>query len=480
MGIPPSPVCSDGTFIRRVTVDITGQLPTSEQAQQFAADPDPAKRDKLVDRLLASPAYADYFANKWSSILRNKRVNGNYVRGTYAFHGWIRDAMLRNRPYDEFVRGVLTASGEIGRNPPVAWYRSLPSASEQLEDTAQLFLGMRLQCAKCHHHPFEKWSQRDYYGVAAFFSRVQRKTGVNGLQPQEEPRVFHNIGLATAQNPRSGENLKPTGLGGAPLDIPADEDPRHYLVDWMADPANPFFSRAVTNRYWKHFFGRGIVDPEDDMRVTNPASNPQLLDGLAKNFVDSKFDLKQLVRTICQSTTYQFASEPNDYNIMDKQNYSRHYPKRLSAEVLYDALHQATITTAGFGGLPAGTRAVQLPDTSFNNYFLQVFGKPEAESACECERSSEANLAQSLHLLNSAEIQGKLAAGGGRAQLYVQDKRPELHRVQELYYAVYSREPDPEEIFLTLGHVSRSENKQQAWEDILWALINTKEFLFNH
>jgi len=487
LGIPPSPVCDDGTFIRRVSLDVTGRLPTAEEAQAFIKETDPAKRDKLIDRLLASADYADYFANKWSAVLRNKKANANQTRGAYLFHEWIRDNLHQNKPYHEFVRDVVAASGEIGQNPPVTWYRAVTTAEQQMEDTAQLFLGLRIQCARCHHHPFEKWSQSDYYGFAAFFSRVGRKNGINGLQAQDEQRIFHNRGMASAKNPRSGEDMKPTGLGSAPLTIPADDDPRHALVDWMSTPENPFFAPALTNRYWRHFFGRGIVDPEDDMRVTNPASNPELLSALSQHFIKSNFDLKDLVRTICRSKTYQLSSEPNQYNVNDKQNYSRYYPKRLNAEVLYDALNLVTNTTTGFSGMPTGTRAVQLPDTAINNYFLTVFGKPQGNSACECERSQEANLAQSLHLLNSNEVQGKLTAGNGRADTLAKDKdRSPEDKVRELYRWVYAREPIPDadaskdELKIALAHIEKSENKQVAFEDLLWALINTKEFLFNH
>ncbi|MBI3466365.1 MAG: DUF1553 domain-containing protein, partial [Planctomycetes bacterium] len=397
LGVPPSAVCDDGTFIRRVSID-----------------------------------------------------------------------------YDQFVREIVAASGELGIHPPVVWYREVKTNDQQVEDTAQLFLGLRIQCARCHHHPFEKWGQDDYYGFAAFFSQVGIK---NGLQTNE-PRVYHKRGEAVAANPRTGAKMKPAGLGATPLELSQDVDPRQALVDWMVDRDNPFFARALVNRYWKHFFGRGIVDPEDDMRVTNPPSNPELLDALARHFIDSGFDLKELVRTICRSQTYQLSSEPNDYNLTDKQNFSRYYPKRLNAEVLLDALDQVTATSTSFNGMPAGTLAVQLPDQAANNYFLTVFGKPQSDTACECERSSEANLAQSLHLLNSTEIQTKLQTG--RAAALAKQDRPHAERVQELYHWVYSRDPLADEVSVALAHIEKTENKQQAYEDILWALVNTKEFLFNH
>ncbi len=478
LGIPPSELCDDATFIRRVTVDICGRLPTLEETQAFLDDQDPAKRDRLIDRLLDSTDYADYFANKWAAILRIKRSNDSSVRANYAFHDWIRTSFYTNKPYDQFVREVLAASGEVGTSPPVTWYKAVRTVEEQTEDTAQLFLGLRIQCARCHHHPFEKWSQNDYYGFAAFFAQVGRKPG---LEPNEE-RIYHRRGVAQARNPKNGEMRKPAGLDAEPLELSADDDPRHALVDWMADPNNPFFAHALVNRYWKHFFSRGIVDPEDDMRVTNPPSNPELLNALAKHFIESKFDLKQLIRTICQSKTYQLSSEPNAYNKNDKQNFSRYYPKRLNAEVLLDAIDQVTGSPTRFNGLPADVRAVQLPDSGSMNYFLTVFGRPQGESACECERSSEANLAQSLHLLNSNDIQGKIASGNGRARRWAADTaRSDEEKVRELYLWTYSRLPSDEETQVVLAHLNKHANQKQiAFEDVLWALINTKEFLFNH
>lgn len=477
LGLPPSAVCDDATFLRRATIDIAGRLPTLEESEQFLADQDPAKREKLVDRLLASDDYAEFFANKWGAILRNKRSQESHKLATFAFHDWIRKSLHQNKPYDQFVREVVAATGEPGRNPAVAWYREVTDASAQVEDTAQLFLGLRIQCARCHHHPFEKWSQQDYYGFQAFFSQVGRKKG----HAQGYDRVYHRYGVAQARNPKTGENVKPTGLGGETLEIAPGDDPRHALADWMADPENPFFAKALVNRYWKHFFSRGLVDPEDDMRVTNPASNPELLDAISKNFIEYKYDLKHLVRTICTSQTYQLSAEPNDWNANDKQNFSRYYPKRLNAEVLLDSIDQVTGSPSRFGGVPVGTRAVGLPDNGFNSYFLTVFGRPESSSACECERSSEANLAQSLHLLNSSEIQGKLTSGSGMAaRLGGAADRPDADKIRELYLLAFSREPTAEELAIAVGHVGKAENKRFAYEDIVWALLNTKEFLFNH
>jgi len=483
LGVPASPVCDDATFLRRVSIDITGVLPTEQQVLAFLGDPDPGKRDKLIDRLLDSPEYADSFANKWNAILRNRKKVDPDSAGTLAFYDWIWNSLNDNKPFDQFSREIVTASGDIETSPPVVWYREVPEATQEVEDVAQLFLGIRIQCAKCHHHPFERWSQDDYYGLAAFFSRVGKKNlSENASVAPRDRRVFHNAGLATAANPRSGRAIKPTPLGDREYTISEDSDPRLRLADWLTSPHNPFFARSLVNRYWKHFFDRGIVEPEDDMRETNPPSNPELLEALSRSFVESGFDLKQLVRTICQSNTYQLSSFPNEFNVKDKQNFSRYYPKRLSAEVLYDGLHQVTNTAQAFNGLPAGTRALELPDLSAATYFLKVFGQPMGETACECERSQAANLAQSLHLLNSTEVHEKVSAPNGRAAILAKDdSRSPEEKVRELYRWVYSREPDADEVGIALTHLEKHrEAPQTAWEDIVWALLNTKEFLFNH
>ena len=307
VGMPPSEVCDDATFLRRVTLDIAGRTPTLEETKAFLASKEPTKRDKWIDSLLDSGDYADFFASKWAALLRNKRGAATHLRGNYAFHDWIRDSLMANKSYDQFAREILAASGDIAQNPPVAWYRQVANMTTQLEDTAQLFLGLRLQCAQCHHHPYEKWSQQDYYSFGAFFSTVSRKPGA---QPGEEV-IYAKRGLPSATNKKTGQPVQPAGLGDAPPKLAPDDDPRHALVDWMSRKDNTFFAHSLANRYWKHFFNRGLVDPEDDMRETNPATNPDLLNAVAKSFIDSGFDMKQLVRTICRSTTYQLSSIPN-------------------------------------------------------------------------------------------------------------------------------------------------------------------------
>lgn len=492
LGLPPSKLANDSTFLRRVTLDIAGRLPTQKETEAFLADSNANKREAKIDALLDSPEYADWFANKWSAVLRNKRAKDEYARGTYAFHQWIRKALSENRPFDQFVGELVTASGEIGQNPPVAWYRTVSDSKEQMQDVAQVFLGIRMQCAQCHHHPYEKWSQDDYYGFTAFFSTLQKKPG---QQPGEEI-VFHKRRDAVSQNPNTKAMLKPTPLGGDVVDVSAEKDPRFALADWMRDRENPYFAKMLVNRYWKHFFGRGIVEPEDDMRVTNPATHPNLMADLAEYFVVSGYDLKDLIRVICNSHTYQLSADPNGYNTNDRQNYSRYYPRRLPAEVLLDAINDVSLTSDKFNGQDEGTRAIALPDDKYNKdvYFLSVFGRPEMDSACECERTQDANLAQSLHLINSTTIQSKLTADTGRAsKLASAIELSDESRITELYLNAFSREPRAEELKAAQAHlekkrgraaadeeVSPAQAEREAFEDILWALVNTKEFLFNH
>ena len=478
LGIPTSELCDDSTFIRRATLDIAGRLPTLEETQQFLADKTENKYAAVVDRLLESPDYADFFAKKWSAILRNKRNGQAELFNSFAFHDWLRNSFYDNKPYDQVVRELLTATGSVETNPAVAWYREVANTESRVEDAAQLFLGQRIQCARCHHHPFEKWSQADYFHMSAFFTKITIKEGAT----PEQPMFISRLGNASAQHPKSGQSLQPAGLDGQSLEVTAIDDPRNNLVDWMVAPENPFFARSLTNRYWKHFFERGLVEPEDDLRVTNPPANPALLDGLAKHFADAKYDLKGLVRLICTSTTYRLSSEANEQNLADQSSYSRYYPKRLQAEVLLDAIDQVVGSTTAFDGMPAGTRAVSLPDTSFNSYFLTVFGRPDSASACECERSQEATLAQSLHLLNSSDVQAKLANEAATPARLAKDSSVDHPtHLRELYLRAFSRQPTAEELQTALSYIERKKaNLREAYEDLVWALINSKEFVFNH
>lgn len=481
LGIVPSEPCTDAEFIRRASIDIIGTLPTSEEVKAFLADSDPNKRAALVDRLLDRPEYANFFAIKWADVLRNKRENkADYQRGTYSFYDWIRENLTRNMPYDQFVRQILAASGTPETAPPVQWYRRLRQTDAFVDDTAQVFLGMRLQCAKCHHHPFEKWSQDDYYGFAAFFARIGRKPSTHAKMNGFSDEIIYTSRTGSVSHPKTGKTMTPKGLDAEVMNVPPGLDPRQKLVDWLAEPKNPFFARAVVNRYWAHFFGRGVVEPMDDLRQTNPPSNPELLDGLAADFTSHGYDLKRLVRTICTSQTYGLSSVPNDSNAKDKQSFARHYPKRLSAEVLLDAISNVSGVPTAFNGLPAGTRAIELPDESVSSAFLDTFGRPKRDTPCECERVSDASLGQSLMLLNSNDVQSKLAAANSRAEQLAKEARPDEQKVEELFWTAFGRGPSSGESTSALNHLAKNPQKRkEAFEDIIWALINAKEFQFN-
>ena len=490
IGIPPSPICDDSTFLRRVSLDIGGRLPTLEETKAFLSDQSPEKRDRAIDTLINSPDYADYFANKWTALLKNQRAENADITANFAFHAWMRDNLLANTPYDQIVRQILASTGTIVSNPPVAWYKRVKEPTTQVEDVAQLFLGVRMQCAQCHHHPFERWTQAEYYHMAAFFSQIGRKpTAIAG-----EDLIFHKRGIAQTEHRKTRVMLKPAGLGETPLNIQPDDDPRLALADWMANKKNPFFAKALVNRYWKHFFKRGLIEPEDDLRDTNPPTNPELLDALAKHFSDNNFDLKSIVRVIAQSHAYQLSAMPNERNAIDRQAFSHFYPKRLTAEVLLDSIDMVTASKTDFADLPPGTRAISLPDNSYTRAspFLKVFGRPDNTSVCECERVQSASLAQSLHLMNASDVKSKLTANGGRAEQLTKAELPEPKRIREIYLAAFSREPTAEEVQVAENHLLKpradasgkpldsQRAKRNGYEDLLWAILNTKEFLFNH
>ncbi|AWM37985.1 Bacterial Ig-like domain (group 2) [Gemmata obscuriglobus] len=489
LNIAPSELCSDEVFIRRLYLDLTGTLPEAEEVRAFVADKGAEKRGALVDRLLETPEYAYFFANKWADILRVKRRNQpNRAYGTFAFHTWIREAVTADKPYDDFVRDILCAIGDESKSPPTVWYKEVKTPEQFVDDVSQVFLGQRLACANCHHHPYEKWSQDDYWGVAAFFGRVGFKSvqtpGASPQNQQNQKQVLFVRSAGAVQNKRTGQTAPMKALDADPMTAASDEDPRQKFADWMVSPKNPFFAKTVANRYWAHFFGRGIVDPLDDMRVTNPPSNPELLDALTQTLVDNKYSLKALIRTICKSRTYQLSAEPNEFNTGDKQSFARYYPKRLQAEVLFDAVMKLTDSPTSFAGLPtdkfAPTRAIMLPDESFQSYFLDVTGRPQRISACECERVNEASLAMTLHLLNSQEIQDKIARAGGRADRLARDKRSDAEKVEELFLLATGAKPTKEKMDLALEHIAKHEkSKKTAYENVIWALLNSKAFLFN-
>ncbi len=477
LGLRPSPVVDDTTFLRRVTIDICGRIPTADEAKAFLADKSPEKRAKLVDRLLDSPDYPAYFALKWGSILRNSQLAGA-DRAAVAFHNWIRDQIARNRPYDEFVRGIVAASGEWQDAPAINWLWQ--NRDDQLHmttaDVAQVFLGTRLQCAKCHHHPYERWGQADYYGLAGFFTRLGRKNF-------GEPPPYYSADRVTLgdRNPLTGKNPEPKYLDGPEVKFRPEEDPRHALVDWMAKPGNPFFAKTLVNRMWAHFLGRGLVQELDDFRETNPPSNPELLDRLAKDFTDHKFDVKHVIRTIATSRVYQLSAEPTEHNRNDRSNFARYYARRMTAEVLHDAVDQACGKKSEFNGVSKNARAVDLPHEGFGSYFLDAFDRPKRVTVCECERSSGATLAQVLLLANSDEVESKLSNSDARVAKLLKAKTPLPTAVEDLYLSALSRYPTDAEKKRTAEFLAKhGSDPQKALEDVLWAILNSKEFLFNH
>ncbi len=474
LNVLPSDTCDDADYLRRVCLDVIGTLPTPDEARRFLSDKHPDRRARLVDELLARPEYADYWALKWADLLRVDRQALGHKRA-YGYYKWVRDGVARDKPLDQFAREVVTAEGPLGEVGPASFYKVVTKPGEAASTLSQVFLGVRIACAECHHHPFDRWSQSDFYGMTAFFAPVAVRGG-----PRDE--VLTAAGAAEAKNPRTGETSVAHALGvkAQGLQSPGSGDPRPALADWMTAPDNPFFARNLANRMWAHFLGRGLVEPVDDVRATNPPTNPELLDALAKSLVDSKFDAKQLIRTITASRAYQLSSKPNATNERDEQNYSRALFRRIDAEVLLDMVCQTTGVPEKFGGVPAGSRAIQLWDSKVPHYFLKLFGRPVRASACECERVREPGLAQVLHLLNSPEIHAKLSDDGGAVARLVKEKADDAALVEEMYLTFTSRYPTDKEKAAAVDYLKHGGKRREAAEDLAWGLMNSLEFVFNH
>ncbi len=480
LGVAPSAVCNDSTFLRRVTLHLAGRIPRLDDVEAFLDDDSPRKRVELVRRLLGSPEYADTFAQKWSALLRNKRRGQkDRIPGTISFHRWIRNAIASGMPFDQFVRSILTATGNVSVSPPAQWYAEVRYLDRYVDDTAQVFLGLRIGCARCHHHPFENFTQGDYYGLAAFFTRIGRREGIGVAERRANETVFIKA-AGSVKHPVTGKLVKPHGLGGPDLDVPPYADPRHRLVDWMATRENPYFARAFVNRMWAHCFGRGLVEPIDDLRVTNPATNPKLLKALADEFVDSGFNMRRVLELITTSTTYQLDSSANVDNLDETQGHSRFYPQRLSAESLLDSIDQVTARPTSYGGLPVGTRAMQLPDENYSNQFLKLFGRPPRESACECERTAEPSLSQSLFTLNDSFLLGKIFDAKSRAAKLATADGDHASRVRRLFLVAFSRPATSVEVEKAVKYIGSESDSKTAYSNLMWALINTKEFQYNH
>jgi hypothetical protein len=486
LGIEPSPLCDDATFLRRAFLDCIGTLPTVEETRAFLQATEPDKREKLVDRLLGltgdpnldlyNEHYAAYWTLKWSDLIRN--TSGTLgEQGMWALHNWIRDSFRQNKPFDQFVRELVMGKGSIYSNGPANYFRINRNATDLAESTSQLFLGVRMECAKCHHHPFEKYGQEDYYGFAAFFSRVNVKRSEEfGLFGAEQIVYVRPDG--EVRHPRTGQVLPPTTLDGTPADHPLDR--RLPLADWLTSPQNEYFARSVINRYVSYLLGRGLVEPVDDLRSTNPPSNVALMDALAEDFIRERFDLKRLIRRIVTSRLYQLDSQPTEQNAADSRFFSHFSVKRVAAEPLLDAIDRVTSSPTKFRNLPPGTRAIELPDAEYPDYFLNTFAKPRRASVCECERSPDESLSQALHTLNGDILANKIADSKGRIATLIADQKPAEEIVEQLYLATLCRHPTDDERAAAQSRLAENANPREYYEDLLWALINSKRFLFVH
>ena len=480
LGLVPSPLCSDEEFLRRLYLDAIGTLPTPEEIRAFVADTTATKRTKAIDKVLERGEFTDWWALKWGDLLRINRT-AVQEKGMWSFHNWVRAQMRDNVPLDAFARDIVTAEGSTFLDGPANYYQIGRGADEWAETTAQVFLGIRMGCAKCHHHPFEKWSQDDYYGMTAFFARLGTKTSQEfGLFGRETVVFLRPAGEAS--HPRKRGVVKPLPLDGDPA--AGWEDPfdrRKKLADWLTAPANKMFARNLVNRFWGYAMGRGLVEPLDDMRATNPASNPELLDALAADFVKAKFDMKHLLRTIFNSRAYQLDAAPADGNKADGANvhFTRYTVKRLTAEQMADAIDFATGTREKYVGLPLGTRAIQLPDSEVKSYLMDTFGRPGRQVLCECERTTRPNIAQAMHLLNGDFLNKKIADPAGRVEKLLTAKTPLPQAIEELYLATWSRRPSADEAAKAAGWVKSAPTPRDGLQDLLWVLVNSREFLFN-
>jgi hypothetical protein len=486
--IEPSDDCTNGEFIRRAFLDTVGVLPTPAEVRAFLADPSADKRAKLIDKLLGRPEFNDHWALFLGDLFQNRKERDHDVRGTKgvrAFHAWLRKQVAANRPWDQLARDVLLASGKSADSPAVGYYvvtvgvHRDATRSDVADSVAQAFLGTRIGCARCHNHPLERYTQDDFYHFAGFFSRIQLdrqepKKGDTALRLRTEKG---KVGVA---QPRTGQFLEPRPLDRSAVSIPAGADPRVPLADWITSPKNEYFSGAMVNRIWKHYLGVGLVEPVDDLRASNPPTNPELWKALHAEFVRSKFDLRHLMRLIMNSRTYQLSSATRPANAADARFYSRYYARRLPAEVLLDAIAGATDVPDSFPGYPVGLRAGQLPDPGLKSYFLTLFGRSERVTACACERSGEVTMPQLLHLQNGEAVQQKARSGDGRLMKLLREKKPDDAVVEELFLATLSRLPMEKQRAAVRAALADGEPREEVFRDLFWALFNSKEFAFNH
>lgn len=473
--IRPSELCDDATFIRRASLDITGTMPTPEELQKFVADPSTAKRGHLVESLLNRQEFADLWVMKFAELLQIRSRQDQFSpKAALAYYNWLRDQMLANVPIDQIVRQLLTTSGSTLSEPAANYYQVTTDTLKIAENTAQAFMGMRVQCAQCHNHPFDRWTMNDYYGFANFFPQVGRKQG-------EDPRdyIVFDRNDGDVKHPVTGKPLPPKFLGAEIPEIKKGESRREVLAKWLASPENPHFAKNLANIVWAHFLGKGIIDPVDDVRISNPAINPELLDMLGTKFTAYGYDFKKLVRDICTSRTYQLSTRANESNALDDRNFAKAGVRRLRAEVLLDCISQITETKDKFTALPKGARAVQIPDGNTSSYFLTTFGRATRETVCSCEVKMDPNLSQALHLLNGSTVEGKINEGGVLKKL-AKSGRPRGEIIDELYLRCFSRKPTEAERTKLITFFADAKTDEQVFADLFWSLLNAKEFVFNH
>jgi hypothetical protein len=520
IGLQPSALADDAEFLRRASLDLIGTLPTSDEIRAFLASKDPHKRAQKIDELLQRPEYALYWATKFSDLTGNddRFTPVPRPKTAWLWYDWLKDKLQKNVPYDDLVAGIVTATSREGRSAEecvqeflkvsegirngfdtshyatrktndIFWKKAGNRGDQVALQISYAFLGIRLECAQCHKHPFDRWTQDDFRGYTAFFTPVALglpdDVPRDKVPTQNAPQTFVYREVLV-NNANASRGPRPRALGGSEYPFEAGQDPRVALMNWMRSPDNPFFAKAIVNRIWAHYFGVGIVDPADDMNAANPPSNPELFDWLARDFIDHKFDLKHLHRTILNSRVYQLTWQPNETNALDRRNFSRAQLRRLSAEVIIDAVNQATGSEERYGPnlAPAGTRAIGLAPTRVGNrgpgYALAIFGRPLRTQTCDCERSADVGLPQAMYLINDADVNGKIGAPSGRLAKLLGQVTDDKQLVEELYLSTVSRYPTAEEMDKALAHVARAADRRAGFEDVLWSLMNLREFVFNH
>lgn len=472
--ITPSELCTDEQFLRRVFIDITGTMPSSEEYSKFLADTDPKKRDNVVDQLLQRKEFVDMWVMKWAELLQVRTINNRVAtKPMLRYFNWLKEKIASNTPSDVMVRELLASKGGTFTDPATNYYQTETATLKVAENAAQVFMGMRIQCAQCHNHPFDRWTMDDYYSFAAFFSQIGRKRA-------EDPReqIIFNSGGGEVKHLVTGQNMAPKFLGGEQPEIKG-RDRREVLAEWLASPQNPYFATNLANIVWAHFFGKGIIDQVDDVRVSNPAVNAELLAELGKRFTEYNYDFRRLVRDICTSRTYQLSTAVNESNASDHRNFAHAELRRLRAEVMLDCIGAVTATTDKFPGLPVGARAVHIADGNTSTYFLTTFGRAKRESVCSCEVKMEPNLSQALHLINGDTVNNKIKQGGLIPAMLKDNKTP-AEIITELYIRCFCRQPTEKELNTLVAVTAEDENPQAALEDIFWSLLNSREYLFNH